>query len=166
MGSTLLPTMVADFTGDKKLDAIGVITGPGSFTGIRMGLAYAKGLAMGLNTPLVGMNVFEVAEHKFPSIGGVPAGRGGFPRLHNHPVRSLPLASTPPQRGTLALPSDRGDFYTYDGKDFGISTTLPPDARLIENWDLTPAIDLAAEKLRTAGPEPILPLYIRPSYVG
>ena len=38
------------------LKAIGVIVGPGSFTGIRMGIAYAKGLGIGLNIPVVPIN--------------------------------------------------------------------------------------------------------------
>ena len=42
----------------SDLTAIGVVVGPGSFTGIRLGIAYAKGLAMGLKIPVVGINLF------------------------------------------------------------------------------------------------------------
>jgi tRNA threonylcarbamoyl adenosine modification protein YeaZ len=37
------------------LDRIAVGTGPGSFTGIRVGLALAKGLGLGLDRPVVGV---------------------------------------------------------------------------------------------------------------
>jgi tRNA threonylcarbamoyladenosine biosynthesis protein TsaB len=43
----------------SALDLITVTTGPGSFTGIRVGLAAAKGIALGLGAPLFGVTSFE-----------------------------------------------------------------------------------------------------------
>jgi tRNA threonylcarbamoyladenosine biosynthesis protein TsaB len=43
-----------------KLEMISVATGPGSFTGLRIGIASAKGLAQALGVPLVGISSFEV----------------------------------------------------------------------------------------------------------
>ncbi len=40
----------------KDLDRIAVTTGPGTFTGLRIGLALAQGLALGQNIPLVGLS--------------------------------------------------------------------------------------------------------------
>lgn len=42
-----------------QLGAIAVVTGPGSFTGLRVGLAAAKALAWGLSIPLFGVNRLE-----------------------------------------------------------------------------------------------------------
>lgn len=54
-----LPQLVKEVMGQQKVDHILVNIGPGSFTGIRVGVAFAKGLAMGLHVPLKGMDSFK-----------------------------------------------------------------------------------------------------------
>ena len=43
----------------SDIKRIACTTGPGSFTGLRVGLATARGLALALNCPCVGVTVFE-----------------------------------------------------------------------------------------------------------
>jgi tRNA threonylcarbamoyl adenosine modification protein YeaZ len=62
-GETLLPT-IGRFLGEQnlrrsRLAGIVVGTGPGAFTGLRVGLATAKGLAHGLGIPIVGVSTGE-----------------------------------------------------------------------------------------------------------
>jgi tRNA threonylcarbamoyladenosine biosynthesis protein TsaB len=42
------------------LDALAVTTGPGSFTGVRIGIAAARGLRLATGLPVIGLSGFEV----------------------------------------------------------------------------------------------------------
>lgn len=64
---TLLP-MVLDMLKStelkiENLDGIAVAAGPGSFTGIRIGVAAAKGLAWGADKPLCGVSTLAATAH-------------------------------------------------------------------------------------------------------
>jgi tRNA threonylcarbamoyl adenosine modification protein YeaZ len=85
-GETLLPS-IGRFLGEQnvrrsRLAGIVVGTGPGAFTGLRVGIATAKGLAHGLGIPLVGVSTaealieaFEAAEGRdAPAVLLLPAG--------------------------------------------------------------------------------------------
>lgn len=49
-----------------ELDALAVALGPGSFTGLRIGLSTIKGLAVAASKPVIGIPTLEAMAHAFP----------------------------------------------------------------------------------------------------
>ena len=63
------------------VDALGVALGPGSFTSLRVGLAFVKGLTLARNLPLVGIPTLDILAaaqplSRLPLLVAIQAGRG------------------------------------------------------------------------------------------
>ena len=52
------------------LSLLGVAVGPGSFTGLRIGISTAKGLVYGSDTPVMGVRTLEAAARRVPANDG------------------------------------------------------------------------------------------------
>ena len=50
----------------RDLDALAVGVGPGNFTGIRISVSAARGLALGLGIPAIGVSIFEARAEGLP----------------------------------------------------------------------------------------------------
>ena len=67
----------------EGVQALGVALGPGSFTSLRVGLAFVKGLAIARHIPLMGIPTLDILAHaqpvsKLPLAVAIQAGRGRF----------------------------------------------------------------------------------------
>jgi tRNA threonylcarbamoyladenosine biosynthesis protein TsaB len=94
--------------GLAAVDRIAVLSGPGSFTGLRAGAAFARGLARGLGVPLVAVGTFAAASEAAP--GGdatflLDAGRGEVHRARRR-AGALVEDATPLPRETALREAD------------------------------------------------------------
>lgn len=81
--TSVLPTIDAMFAEARmtpsELAAVAIATGPGTFTGLRVGMSIAKGFVLARDMPLVGIPTLEVAAAGIDAddvIVVLPAGRG------------------------------------------------------------------------------------------
>jgi len=99
-----LPGQVLGLADLRRLKAVAVGLGPGSFTGLRIGVSYGVGLAMGLGVRLLGIGSLDLqaARADEPVTALVEAGRG---RLYWQEPGGEPHASDPAQlpRGLPAV---------------------------------------------------------------
>lgn len=150
------------------LTAVGVTRGPGSFTGLRVGLAAALGLGRGLGIPVYGLSTLEAAARAFPGEGrGVvlldarrgevyaqPFLREGGEVRPLEPARSLPPATLRP-----------ADFEWAAGDGVSLVTGWPPWCRLfagVGGAAVQAALHALRERAAGRAPEPLSPLYVRP----
>tara|TARA_R110002049_G_scaffold308600_1_gene513077 strand:- start:765 stop:1445 length:681 start_codon:yes stop_codon:yes gene_type:complete len=55
----------------KNLDAVAISKGPGSYTGLRIGVSAAKGLCYALEKPLISVSTLETLAHQVNSPDGI-----------------------------------------------------------------------------------------------
>lgn len=126
----------------NDLSAIGVVIGPGSFTGIRLGIAYAKGLAMGLNIPVVGISAFDLYLAATPdAFVAIESGRGDF------------------FVGANGLEPCTMEIEEIETKQMEWARTVGH-----RPFDLKLGTQIAEQKIASGNLEPVVPMYLRPSY--
>lgn len=152
----LLP-MIAEMIGDRRPAAILVDCGPGSFTGVRVGLAAAHGLAIGWQVPLTGYsslsNIAASADNARNVAVALEGGHGQvFVQTYgNDPLEPLDdLRSLPPQEAaahiSAALILGSGAQAVVSARGHGEAIDALPRASAARNLP---------ESLRQLPPRPI-----------
>lgn len=163
-----LAPLVADLMskaglGFADLDRISVTVGPGSFTGLRVGLAFAKGLSEALERPLVGVSTLEALAfglHEGLCLCAIDANRGQlyFQAWLNgaalEPPQVLPVADA--IAATMSLSPETPCLITGPGAH--LITAARPAARHVVRETCDPA---AVASLGAASLNPARPLYLR-----
>jgi tRNA threonylcarbamoyladenosine biosynthesis protein TsaB len=168
--AALLPVLVRDVLAESgalaaTLDLVAVTVGPGSFTGIRAGLALAHGIALASGVPVIGVTVGEALADSLPHLGerelwAVTDNRRGRIFLERGgDVTVETLDALPAPAGKIALAGDAAPPVAarLAARDLDVMLT---DARL----PLARHVALVAER-RFQGelrPLPAQPLYVDP----
>jgi len=140
----------------SALEGLVVGTGPGSFTGLRLGLAAARGLAFALDVPVAGVSTLEALAAGAPgALPVIDAGRREvFTRVNEDPVAVAPQ-ELELEAGTVCV-GDGALRYRLVLEERG--AVVPPDG----DERHRPRARFHAELARSFGPaEEIEPLYLR-----
>jgi tRNA threonylcarbamoyladenosine biosynthesis protein TsaB len=150
-----------------KLDRIAVTVGPGSFTGLRVGIAFAKGLSLALDRPAVGIGTLEaLAAEAAKDFGGlvfpaIDARRGQLYLQAFEDGRPLmaPDAHTVEVAAARIAELSQGRPFTLVGSGAVLLADFAPTAAVIaaEGADARAVARLAAAR----EPAPLKPLYLR-----
>ncbi len=142
----------------RRADAILVGCGPGSFTGLRVGIAAAHGLAIGWDVPVRGFSTLALIAAGLPGDGPVAVAlTGGHGELFVHQFGRQPLAPVAPVVSlTPAAAAAAIDAPLVAGS--GAATLVAA-----RGWgEAVDALPSAAHALRL--PEPLRTLAPRPTY--
>lgn len=175
---TLLPVIqnVMQGIAYSELGAIAVNAGPGSFTGVRIGIATVKGLAFPNSTPCISVSTLESIAYNFTDENCVvcavmDARRMQFYnalfRVENGSVQRLcddRAISIDDLREELKSYDDviiagDGARLCYDNAGLG-NLTLADDEKVYQN---AAGVSLAALNKEKISPNALLPVYLRPS---
>ena len=118
----------------SQLDAIAISRGPGAFTGVRLAIALAQGIALALDKPVLAVSTLMViaAQVPFPLLPLAVEGRGEGAKRHKL------VAAIDARMGEIYV----GAFERIDDQLIAVSTEIvtPPHAFTLPDDDATDAV--------------------------
>ncbi len=160
----------------RELDLLAVSVGPGSFTGIRIGVALAKGIAFPFDTPTAGVSSTRALAHPlgcFPgAVAAVLDARRGrvFCGVYRQgrevcPPKLLEIEELPELLGPgpAMLVGDGAELCYNQLKGRGEFSLAPAMLRQIRASAVAELGELAASRGETVPAGELRPLYIQPS---
>ena len=184
---TLMP-MINDVltctkTDISNIDLFAVSSGPGSFTGIRIGIASVKGLAFPLNKPCAGVSTLEAIaynlEHMAGTICAVMDARCG--QVYNAvfssdgkwltrltPDRAISIEGLASECEKYSKPvflAGDGAKLCYNDKRFKtLGTVLPPEPLIYQRaCGVAKAAQTVIAQGKAVLPADLMPVYLRPA---
>lgn len=173
--SEILPVMVAAALREtglavSQLDRVGVVTGPGAFAGIRVGLAFARGLCLGTGVRAVGVSSLKALAASVVAGGLIApafdARRGQvYAALHDETLseRMAPFVAAPEEAAARLCASAGGGRLLLAGSGAALlAAHLSCDFSITDAMIIDPS---ALARLVAAAPlpaSPPAPLYLRP----
>ena len=133
----------------SDLTAIGVGTGPGNFTGIRISVAAARGLALGLGIPAIGVDGFDAAAfgRPRPLSVAIPAPRDmAYLQYYSATEPQTPQLVAMADIGAAVLPGLAADLISATARIAAIRAKAPqprPAPLYVRPPDAAPARDAA-----------------------
>lgn len=156
------------------IDAVAVSAGPGSFTGVRIGMGTAKGLALGADIPMILVPTLLALAHNVQAYEGVivplmDARRGEVYTAtylakngkieEITPMQALPLAALLPQLDTAIFVGDGAAVHREKILEvMGERARFAPPQLMQHRAG---AVAVAAMDLPTVSPHEAAPLYLR-----
>lgn len=164
LGPLVREAMAAAGLGFSRLERVGVTVGPGSFTGLRVGLAFAKGLGAALAVPVAGVGALEALAASAPeglTLAAIDARRG---QVYLQAFRDGEALMAPDALDLGGAAARAAEFYsggpvTLVGSGGPLLAEALPGARTLaaEGCDPQAVARLAARR----APVPARPLYLR-----
>ena len=164
----------------RDVDLIAVAAGPGSFTGLRIGVAAAKGLAWGLDKPCCGVSTLEAMAWNVAHVDGViccamdarrgqvynaifEAGEGNLTRLTpDRAISVTELLDSPEGKKVDLLVGDGAKLCYNVASEQNPSIRLAPPHLLYQSaWGVARAALDHARRGETTTAQALAPVYLR-----
>jgi tRNA threonylcarbamoyladenosine biosynthesis protein TsaB len=120
-----------------ELSAVAVSTGPGSFTGLRVALSLAKGIALARSLPVVGVSTLDVTAYPYVEGGHVvcatlQAGRGRLAyAFYDAGATRATMNSSAPAIGTVSEIAGASAEYAREGLVWMIGEFTPAERQFL-----------------------------------